>query len=296
MRVYTLRNHLEIAELALNTGPHPERARLDSELLLMNLLGKDRAWLIAHPRKEISAEKQDQYEALIRRRSAGEPIQYITAEAEFYGLPFRVTPDVLIPRPETEHLVERVIQLVGAPSFPRSVREGWETRSLRILDIGTGSGAIAVALAHNLPHDSFTATDISESALSVARGNADRNGVTNQIRFLHGDLLAPVSTEKFDIIVSNPPYVASTDRNTLAVEVRDYEPALALFAGDNGLDIYRSLIPAAFESLVPGGFLLLEIGYGQQPAIHDLLSNTGFQNINVHPDLQNIPRVAVAAR
>jgi release factor glutamine methyltransferase len=307
---------LEFAERALNEGAHPDRAHLDSELLLMYLLGKERAWLIAHPRKELSAEQQDRYEALIRRRRSGEPIQYITGETEFYGLPFRVTPDVLIPRPETEHLVERTLFLAQAGTsalkghdFSRAVEDPETKGALvpdgksesapsraRILDIGTGSGAIAISLAHELTTARITAIDLSESALALARQNAERNGVADRIRFLQGDLLAPVAGEQFEFIVSNPPYVPSSDRDTLAVEVRDHEPSLALFAGDDGLDVYRRLIPAALASLVPHGFIALEIGFGQQDPVRDLLANTGFQRIEFHPDLQNIPRVGIAQK
>jgi release factor glutamine methyltransferase len=307
---------LEFAEGALKEGAHPDRAYLDSELLLMYLLGKERAWLIAHPRKELSAGQQDRYEALIRRRRKGEPIQYITGETEFYGLPFHVTPDVLIPRPETEHLVERILFLAQAgtsalrghdlsravkdPEAKGALAPGGKSQSApspaRILDIGTGSGAIAIALAHELATARITAIDLSESALALARQNAARNGVAERIRFLQGDLLAPVAGEQFEFVVSNPPYVPSSDRDTLAVEVRDHEPSLALFAGNDGLDIYRRLIPAAFASLVPGGFIALEIGFGQQDPVRDLLSNTGFRHIEFHPDLQNIPRVAIAQK
>jgi release factor glutamine methyltransferase len=214
----------------------------------------------------------------------GEPLQYITGETEFYGLPFSVTRDVLIPRPETEHLVERVLELAG--SFPTP----------RIADIGAGSGAIAVALAHKLPQAEITAVDISTSALALAHQNAEQNGVAVRIRFLPGDLLTPVAAEQFDIVVSNPPYVPVADRASLAVEVRDYEPALALFAGDDGLQLYRRLIPAAFDALAPGGFIALEIGCGQAPFVRLLLIDSGFQQIEFLPDLQNISRVVSAQR
>jgi release factor glutamine methyltransferase len=266
----------------LQFGPHPERARADAELLLMHLLRTNRTWLITHSSVDIGFDHWKPYFELLQRRHQGQPIQYITGEVEFYGLPFRVTPDVLIPRPETEHLVEKVIALAAA--FPKP----------RIVDIGTGSGAIAVTLAHHLPHAAITAIDLSNSALAIAQENAQRNGVA--IRFLQGDLLAPVAQEKFDIIVSNPPYVRTTDRDSLSVEVRDHEPALALFAGADGLDIYRRLIPDAFARLVPGGFIALEIGYNQSESIHALLVVSGFQSIEFVPDLQSIPRVAVAQR
>ena len=266
----------------LNSGPHPERARADAELLLLHLLGKDKAWLMAHLNEDLAATKAAFYTQLLERRRAGEHIQYIIGETEFYGLPFRVTRDVLIPRPETEHLVEKVIAMAAWPREPR------------IVDVGTGSGCIAVALAHKLPQARITAIDISAAALAVAEENAQRNGVA--VRFLQGDLLAPVAGEAFDFLVSNPPYVPTADRASLSVEVRDFEPATALFAGDDGLEVYRSLIPAAFDALNPGGFVVLEIGYGQSPAIADLLARSGFGQIEFTSDLQGIPRVACARR
>jgi len=263
-------------------GPHPERARRDAELLLTHTLKKNRAWLLAHGDELVSNELLLSYRELLERRGRGEPIQYIIGEAEFYGLPFRVTPDVLIPRPETEHLVEKVIELAGCFERPR------------IVDIGTGSGAIAVALAQKLTQALITAIDLSKSTLAVARENAERNRA--DLRFLEGDLLAPVAGEQFEIVVSNPPYVPAADRATLSVEVRDYEPAQALFAGDDGLDVYRRLIPAAFGVLISGGYLVLEIGSGQSPAVTELLTRTGFEQIEFVPDLQEIPRVACARR
>ncbi|HTB96125.1 MAG TPA: peptide chain release factor N(5)-glutamine methyltransferase [Terracidiphilus sp.] len=284
-----LRDSLDYGEAQLRAGPHPNRARRDAETLLLHHLGKNRAWLLAHLDDEFAGCRSIGYIGLIDRRVAGEPIQYITGETEFYGLPFHVTPDVLIPRPETEHLVERVLELAGQISASRRT-------TLEILDIGTGSGAIAVALAHHLPAAHITATDLSAATLDIARKNAGRNAVADCIRFLQGDLLAPVSGEVFDLIVSNPPYVPSTDRSTLSVEVREHEPALALFAGADGLDIYRRLIPSAFSALAHGGFLLLEIGYGQAPAIRALLNESSFSGIQFVPDLQCIPRVAVSVR
>jgi release factor glutamine methyltransferase len=280
----SLRHHLEIGEFALKEGPHPESARRNAELLLTHTLKKSYAWLLAHGDELLPDNLFLSYTELLERRRHGEPIQYITGEAEFYGLPFRVTRDVLIPRPETEHLIEKVIGL--APLFPRP----------RIVDVGAGSGAIAVALAHEWPSAVMTATDISASALELARWNAQRTGFADRIRFLEGDLLAPVAAEKFEFVVSNPPYVPTSDRATLSVEVREYEPGLALFAGDDGLDVYRRLIPAAIDALVPGGFVVLEIGYGQSPAITELLVRAGFEQIEFVPDLQNIPRVVSARR
>jgi methylase of polypeptide subunit release factors len=373
----TLREALQHAEEQLRAGPHPARARLDAEALLLHLTGKDRAWLLAHAADPFGGCTAVQYAALLQRRLTGEPIQYITGACEFYGLPFRVTPDVLIPRPETEHLVETALHLAeamqaraqtsgapsmasaagerhgwesnephpavstssGAPSMASAAgeRHGWESNEphpavstssgapsmasaaggrhgwesteptpaartsvrpnspAQIIDIGTGSGAIAIALAHHLPQARITAIDLSPAALSIARGNAEHNHVVERIRFLQGDLLAPVAGERFDLIVSNPPYVPAADRDTLAVEVREHEPHLALFAGDDGLAVYRRLIPAAFAALKPGGWLVLEIGYGQAESVPALCAAAGFHRITTTPDLQGLPRVVAAA-
>jgi release factor glutamine methyltransferase len=195
-----------------------------------------------------------------------------------------VTADVLIPRPETEHLVEHAIALAAT------------LESVRIADVGVGSGAIAVALAHELAHAEIAALDISSAALEIARENAERNGVGGRIRFLESDLLAAIPGERFAMIVSNPPYVPAGDRGSLAVEVREHEPGLALFAGEDGLDVYRRLIPAAFAALEDGGFLLMETGYGQSRAVGALLGDAGFGEIEFVPDLQGIMRVACGRR
>jgi release factor glutamine methyltransferase len=312
-----LRQWLDKAEADLRSGPHPERARPDAETLLLHLVGKNRAWLITHLSEEFADSAAIGYAKQIERRLAGEPLQYITGETEFYGLPFRVTPDVLVPRPETEHLVDRVVHLI--PDFDLRPNRSFEVRRAgpafthekkerkrenldnadwppRILDIGTGSGAVAISIAHHWYEAEITATDISDEALDVARSNAHRLGVEECIRFLQGDLLAPVTQERFEIIVSNPPYVPATDRESLSVEVRDYEPARALFAGADGLDIYRHLIPQAFACLTSGGYIALEIGYGQSKPIQTLLIAAGFDRIEFTPDLQGIPRVATARR
>jgi len=277
-----LRAWLAKGEADLLAGPHPDRARLDAERLLLHAIGKDRAWLLTHLDVEFGGCGSIGYAALIQRRLTGEPIQYIVGEVEFYGLAFRVTRDVLIPRPETEHLVEKCLQICRNLHRPR------------LLDVGTGSGAIPVALATHLPDAIVTSVDISDAALAIARENASRNDA--KIRFLQGDLLAPVAGETFDLIVSNPPYVPETDKDSLSVEVRDFEPALALFAGTDGLAIYRRLIPVAFASLARGGHIVLEIGHGQSEAVHALLSQAGFRNIEFTPDLQGISRVASAQR
>jgi release factor glutamine methyltransferase len=291
--VVTIRNLLADAEASLAEGPHAERARRDAETLLLHAMRDDApdvnlAWLIAHGYETLPASETSTFRAWVERRLAGEPIQYITGEAEFYGLSFKVNSAVLIPRPETEHLVERVIEIAGG------------LERLRIADVGTGSGAIAVALASKLPAARVAtrihATEISAEALAVARGNAERNGVAHRVTFNEGDLLAPLAGKQFDFVVSNPPYVPERDRDSLSVEVRDYEPAQALFAGTDGLAVYRRLIPAAFNALFHDRYLALEIGFGQQSAVGELLADARFKDIEFTKDLQGIARVAFARR
>jgi release factor glutamine methyltransferase len=280
----TVAEYVLLGTVRLTSGAHKDRARVDAELLLRHLLQKDRAWLIAHAADEIGSDHWEEYFALLERRHHGAPIQYILGEAEFYGLRFRVTPDVLIPRPETEHLVEQTIQLAAEFAEPR------------IVDVGAGSGAIAVALAVNLLNANITTVDVSPDALALARENAVRNRVEDRIRFLGGDLLEQAAGEQFDLVVSNPPYVPDADRASLSVEVREFEPGQALFAGKDGLDVYRRLIPAAYTALVPGGYIVLEIGYGQSEGVRALLAGGGFEGIHFLPDLQGISRVACGRR
>jgi release factor glutamine methyltransferase len=269
---------------SLTMGPHPERARQDAETLLLGVLEKNRAWLLAHMDEELDLGVAIRYMVLIKLRYKGQPIQYLAGQCEFYGLPIRVSAGVMIPRPETEHLVDQALLLAARFQAPR------------IVDVGTGSGCIAIALARHLPEAKITAIDLSSKALIRASESAALNGVSPRIRFLEGDLLTPVAGEQFELIVSNPPYVPAIDRATLSVEVREYEPSLALFAGNDGLDVYRRLIPAAYDALIPGGYVALEIGFGQSPAITELLAHAGFEQIEFVPDLQDIPRVVCARR
>jgi release factor glutamine methyltransferase len=280
----TLEGALREAFLALKASPHPENARRDAELLLMHTLHCERVYLLAHPEETLSSPTLATYRQVVERRRSGEPIQYITEQQEFYGLPFLVRSGVLIPRPETEHLIEAVLAVATDYGKPR------------ILDVGSGSGAIAITLAHQLPEAIVTATDISPIALEISRENARRNGVESRIRWLQTDLMSGLSGEQFEIVASNPPYVPLSDRETLSVEVREHEPELALFAGSEGLDIYRRLIPEAYKHLVPSGWLLLEFGFGQSEKIRSLLMANGFGDIVFHSDLQGIPRIAQAHR
>jgi release factor glutamine methyltransferase len=257
-----------------------ENAARDAELLLLTAAGISRAGLLAHPGNVISQEVLARYEASLARRLGYEPIQYILGEQEFYGLRLRVTPAVLIPRPETEHLVEAVIARLAGP--------------VRVLDVGTGSGAIALAIATELPEASVTAVDLSPAALEVARSNASALGLAGRVRFLESDLLAAVAGEVFDAVVSNPPYVPIGDREEMQAQVREFEPGLALFAGATGMGVYARLIPQAHAVLEPGGLLAMEIGFGQREAIAGLL--VGWQDVSFVDDLQGIARVVLAVR
>ena len=292
----TLREALTRA--AGQLAAHPDlrpTAVPDATLLCMHSLGIDRAALLAHPERLLDRDQQSGLQRLIERRLQFEPIQYIIGQQEFFSLALHVTKAVLIPRPETEILVEAVIARLNAGVPHSSHRDEWDGEKLRIADVGTGSGAIAIALAHTLPHASVTALDLSPAALAIAHQNACTQALQSRIRFLHSDLLAAVASEPhFDAIVSNPPYVPTIDAATLHPQVRDHEPAQALFAGPSGLDIYQRLIPQAAALLKPNGLLALEIGHGQRDAIAQLLA--GWNEVEFLPDLQQIPRVALARR
>lgn len=262
--------------------PQAATARRDAELLLLHASGITRTQLLTHPEMPLTPSQLEHYFLAVERRAQSEPMQYITGVQEFFGLPFRVTRAVLIPRPETEHLVEAALTLAGRSLKP-----------LRILDIGTGSGAIAVALAHALPEAEIVATDISPAALLVAQSNAERNEVASRISFLECDLL-PADAALFDMICSNPPYIANTE--VLEPQVSAFEPHTALFAGPTGLEVYERLIPRAALALHPGGSLILEIGYGQRSSIESLFAASDWENPQFTPDLQGIPRVAIARR
>jgi len=281
----TLRQAITNAAAELAANPHlSEHAHRDAELLLLHTLQIPRVTLIAYPDRDLSPDQHALYQIAISRRFQLEPIQYITGEQEFYGLRLHVSPAVLIPRPETEHLVEAVLALLPA------------NQPLKLADIGTGSGAIAIALAVHLPLAQITALDLSTEALAVATSNAREHNVANRIDFFESDLLAAVDnrTETFDALVSNPPYIPESDRATLHPQVREHEPATALFAGETGLDIYRRLVPQAFSALKPNGLLALEIGHGQREQLTQLLA--GWNDVSFVNDLQQIPRVVLARK
>jgi release factor glutamine methyltransferase len=284
----TLREALATAIRQLETNALlRDCAAQDGNYLLRHALGISQASLIANDDRLLTGAEQTAYEALIARRMTCEPVQYITGEREFYGLPLRVSPAVLIPRNATEHLVEAVLEEMT----PRA--EAGEM--LRLVDVGTGSGAIAIALAQHLPNAEMTALDLSREALELAASNAAFNAAGERIRFLESDLLNAVECESsFDAVVSNPPYVPLCDREKLHPQVRDFEPAGALFAGADGLDIYRRLVPQAWGVLKQDGLLAMEIGFGQAEAMRVLLA--GWQDVRFVDDLEQIPRVVLARR
>lgn len=272
---------------------------LAAELLLMHVLGCDRAWIYAHPEQPIDAATARRYLELVARRTAGEPTQYLTGRQEFWGLEFEVTPAVLIPRPETEHVIEVALERLGKRGIKIDMRTGEPSPRLRIADVGTGSGCIAVALAHELPHAEIFATDISGDALEVAHRNASRHSVAQQLHFIQTDLLADLLDKPgwFDVVVSNPPYVARNEAAELQREVREHEPAAALFGGPTGIELYERLIDQAAAFLVPGGILVLELGYNCADGVREILrSQRAWVNVSITNDLAGIPRVAVAER
>jgi release factor glutamine methyltransferase len=299
---------------------------LAAELLLLHVLGRNRSWLYAHPEEIVSDADGQRFFDLIARRAAGEPTQHLTGKQEFWGLEFEVNPDVLIPRPETEHVIEVALDRLAL----RELRAGRPQKSagegLQIADIGTGSGCIAIALAKELPAANFYATDISPAALAVAHRNAQRHAVADRIHFLESNLLdAPVGAQQaapqpgkitnsasridllpspitsrqsplFDLIVSNPPYIGRREAPSLAREVRDHEPHAALFGGEEGYELYADLITQSALHLRPGGIVVLELGHSSLAAVQPLLDTPDWINVGVTNDLAGIPRVLAAER
>jgi release factor glutamine methyltransferase len=304
---------------ALKQGIHLLReARVPSytlaaELLLLHVARRDRTWLYAHPEELLDPQILESYFALLRRRAAGEPTQHLTGKQEFWGLEFEVTPDVLIPRPETEHLIEVALDRLAV----RELRHGRDPKltgeNLTIIDIGTGSGCIAIALAKELPAAKLYATDISPAALAVAQRNTTRLGFQSCVTFLESNLLAAFSSSSnqslvtnhqsrsfspllFDLVISNPPYIGRKEAATLPTEIRDHEPASALYGGEEGYELYGLLIPEAARNLKPGGLLVLELGHDSLPAVRPLLETPQWTNVHVTNDLAGIPRVLSAER
>src|SRR6266513_2013392 len=307
---------------------------LAAELLLLHALGRERTWLYAHAEEQVSCVDADRFFALIARRARGEPTQHLTGQQEFWGLQLEVTPDVLIPRPETEHVIEVALDRLAVGQRRAGRKQALTGEGLQIADIGTGSGCIAIALAKELHQATIYATDISCAALAVARSNASRHGVSDRIHFIESNLLdgrgvrraastapsvvgaqhaAPLlgnfatgsegesritghRLHSFDLIVSNPPYVGRRETATLMREVRDHEPEIALYGGEEGYELYGDLITQSAAHLKPGGILVLELGHNSLPAVQPLLDATSWTSVGVTNDLAGIPRVLAAER
>jgi release factor glutamine methyltransferase len=282
----TLHEHIARARIQFRqAGIAPPEADLDARMLAGLALGWDQARVVSAAREEPPETFEEQYAALVGRRAAREPVAYIAGVQEFWGLPMHVSPAVLIPRPETELLIEASLACFSG----RSAR-------FRAADVCTGSGCVAVALARERPAASIVATDVSHAALDVARENARLHAVADRVTFVESDLLQTVS-DQFDLIVSNPPYVPHGDRPGLPPEVRDHEPPIALFAGADGLATISRLVQTAVTRLRPGGTLVFEFGFGQAEAVETLISREpALTMAEVRRDLQGIPRAAVARR
>jgi release factor glutamine methyltransferase len=279
---------------------------MNAEILLMFTLGCDRAYLYAHPERELIRDEQSRYDQGLAERARGVPAQYITGHQEFWGLDFIVSPAVLIPRPETEHVVETVLELQASASGVRRPASGPRTAAVRvpesripdagyrILDLGTGSGCIALALAKEFPQAEIHASDISTAALEIARANTARHQLENRIQFHEVDLLAGFEDNSFDFIVSNPPYVGEAEEDQVQLEVRKFEPRNAVFAGPTGVEVIERLIPQAHAALRPGGWLVIEVSGTIAEKVKLLLRN--WTDVAIRPDLQSIPRVAQARK
>jgi release factor glutamine methyltransferase len=303
---------------------HVPSFTLAAELLLLHVLGRDRTWLYAHPEEAVSSADAERFFALIARRAAGEPTQHLTGKQEFWGLDLEVTPDVMIPRPETEHVIEVALDRLAVRERRAGRKQTLTGEGLEIADIGTGSGCIAIALAKELPGAAIYATDISSAALAVAQRNATRHSVSAQIHFIESNLLDKISSvgaryivplwsqssnpelhqspftihhsPLLDLIASNPPYIGRREAATLMREVRDHEPEIALYGGQEGYEFYADLITHAATHLKPGGILVLELGHNSLPAVQPLLDAPTWTSVGVTNDLAGIPRVLTAEK
>ena len=262
--------------------------RMNAELLLMFTLGCNRAYLFAHPERELTTDEHARYEVALHQRAQGIPAQYITGHQEFWGMDFLVTPAVLVPRPETEHVIETVLKL------SKESQDGERGSAPQIVDVGTGSGCIALALAKEFPHAEIQATDISPAALEIARANAARHQLENQIHFHQTDLLEDLDPATFDFVVSNPPYVGESEADEVQLEVRKCEPRNAVFAGPTGTEVIERLIPQAHAVLKPSGWLVMEISGTIADRVKLMLG--AWQKVHIIDDLQGIPRVAAARK
>lgn len=316
-----MRNHIDVRAALKQGMARLREARtpshtLATELLLMHTLKRDRAWMYSHPEEVLDPGLAENFFALIARRAAGEPTQYLTGQQEFWGLQFEVTPAVLIPRPETEHVMEVALARLGERGIKIHMDTGAPRDTLHVADVGTGSGCLAVALAYELPHAELYATDISVAALEVAQRNAARHKIADRIHFIQGDLLTPFAAadwsdaakinsepsdtrnhQRFDVIVSNPPYISLDEANQLQREVRDHEPHEALFGGRTGAEIYGRLIDQAGELLGERGILVLELGHNSADYVRGIFDEQlGWTKVAITADLAGIPRVLAAER
>jgi release factor glutamine methyltransferase len=310
-----LGNALSSAIQRLTSAQVPS-PRMNAELLLMFTLGRDRAYLYGHPEHELTREEQARYDDALSQRTRGIPAQYITGHQEFWGMDLIVSPAVLIPRPETEHVIEAVLGVVmrplglanssqrpwlgkttgETPVSPQSKAEngGTGVSPVKIVDVGTGSGCIALALAKELPLAEIHATEISAAALEIARANAARLQLESRIRVHECDLLDGIEKNSFDFVVSNPPYVGESEEDTVQLEVRKFEPRNAVFAGPTGLGIIERLVPQAQGVLKPGGWLVMEISGTIADRVRKLVA--GWNNVQITKDLQGIDRVVAAQK
>jgi len=265
-----------------------ERSRFEAELLLAFVLGVERLDLYKNPEQPLDKQAESRFWELLERRGRGEPFAYLCGEKEFFGLALAVNRSVLIPRPETEQVVEAALEKID--------RNGKAAEPLLFFDVGTGSGAIAVAILANRPRTKGYASDISREALEVAKRNAERHGLGERIEFIEGDLFGDFRGE-VDLVVSNPPYVGDNERGILPRDVRSYEPEVALFPGGDGLSVIRRLIKEAPSRIKRGGWLIFEIGNAQDGAVGEMLEkSTCWANVEIRNDLSGIPRVAIAQK
>jgi release factor glutamine methyltransferase len=271
---------------------------LAAELLLLHSTNRNRTSLYSHPEDQLSESESQNYFGLIERRASGVPVQHLTGKQEFWGLEFEVTRDVLIPRPETEHVIEVALDRLALRDIRSKHSQYISGEGLLVADIGTGSGCIAAAVAKELPAAKIFALDISPAALAVAQRNSTQLGFSDRITFLESDLFSAISERAplFDLIVSNPPYLARREVPLLAREVRDHEPAIALFGGEEGYEFYSGLITQSAAHLKPGGILVVELGHDSLPAVHPLFDTPAWTNVGVSNDLSGIPRVIAAER
>jgi release factor glutamine methyltransferase len=269
---------------------------LAAELLLLHATGRTRTSLYSHPEDQLTEPESQNYFALIERRAAGVPTQHLTGKQEFWGLEFEVTPDVLIPRPETEHIIEVALDRLALRDLRTKHSQNMSGEGLLIADIGTGSGCIAIALAKEFPATRIYALDISPAALAVAQRNAARLGFSDRITFLESNLMRSVQAPLFDLIISNLPYIARREAPTLPRGVREHEPSIALFGGEEGYEMYAELITQSAMHLKPGGILVLELGHDSLPAVRPLLDTRAWTNLGITNDLAGIPRVIAAER